>query len=275
MAVLVHSWNEVDADALCAHARVVAFDLDNTLAVSKQPMLPDMADRFTQLTCLTPTAIITGGRWELVVSQILDVLGERANRANLHLMPTSGSSYYRWNGHTWQCEYARTLSEADRAAAIASLTRRAHEQGIWPDHPYGEPIEDRGSQITFSALGQKASAEAKRAWDPDDVKKQRLVAAVAADLPRLHVRAGGYTSVDVSEGNVDKAYAVRQLAQQVGSTPEQIVFIGDRMTPGGNDYPAAMAGAVAVHVNDPSDTVQLCDRLIRGFMKRTAAHDAR
>ena len=37
-------------------------------------MLPWMAERFSTLTTLLPVAVITGGRYGLVISQILDVL---------------------------------------------------------------------------------------------------------------------------------------------------------------------------------------------------------
>ena len=37
--------------------------------------------------------------------------------------------------------------------------------------PAGEVIEDRDTQITFSALGQDATPEDKYAWDPDNEKK--------------------------------------------------------------------------------------------------------
>lgn len=258
----VHAWNDTGWRHDGAHARLIAFDLDNTLAVSKQPMKPDMTVRIEALTELMPVAIVTGGGRELVISQVLDVLGPRADLSNLHVMPAGGSSYYRWREGAWRLEYERTLSARDRDAAILSLTRRARELGMWPEHPWGESIEDRGSQITFSALGQLAPIEEKRRWDPDDTKKRRLVAAVAGDLGHLRVRAGGYTSVDVSAGNTDKAFALRELAGRLGIGTGDIIFVGDRMTPGGNDYPAAQAGAIALQVTGPQDTVRLCDILL-------------
>jgi phosphomannomutase len=36
-----------------------------------------------------------------------------------------------------------------------------------PEMVWGELIEDRGSQITFSAIGQQAPLEEKKRWDPD------------------------------------------------------------------------------------------------------------
>ena len=111
-------------------------------------------------------------------------------------------------------------------------------------------------------LMARINAVLRRSEIPDDTKKRRLVAAVAGDLGHLRVRAGGYTSVDVSAGNTDKAFALRELAGRLGIGIGDIIFVGDRMTPGGNDYPAAQAGAIALQVTGPQDTVRLCDILL-------------
>ncbi|KFI55544.1 HAD family hydrolase [Bifidobacterium sp. UTCIF-37] len=259
---MIKPWNEWDLDALAAHTRLVGFDLDNTLANSKLPMKPQMASRFSELTRRIPVAVITGGRYSLVVSQILDVLEDRAILANLHLMPTSGTRYLRWNGHEWSCVFSHDLDADQRARAAASLERHAREQGLWLEHVWGERIEDRGSQITFSVLGQQAPLEAKQAFDPTGELKERLARAVADDLPDLKVHAGGYTSVDVAGRGIDKAFAIRELAACTGIQVADIVFVGDRMTPGGNDYPAAEAGAMGVAVSCPADTIRFVDGLL-------------
>ncbi|WP_308748151.1 HAD-IIB family hydrolase [uncultured Bifidobacterium sp.] len=260
--VSVPCWDAVDVEELCEEAELIAFDLDSTLARSKKPMKDDMANIFSILTSLIDVAVITGGKYALLQSQVVDRLTGQANRSKLHLMPTSGTRYYRWDGRRWTLVFAHDLSDEERAKAKESLERNAREQGIWSDYAWGERIEDRGSQITFSALGQSAPIEAKEAWDPTDEKKRRLARAVAAELPELEVRPGGASSVDISQRGVDKSFAVRELADILGMEVGRIVFIGDRMEPGGNDYPAAMAGTRAVKVTGPADTVRLCDGIV-------------
>lgn len=260
--IQVPDWQDTDYDMLCAAAHVVAFDLDGTLAVSRRPMLPEVTERFEALTRLIDVAVISGGSRALVTSQVLDVLGEDADRSHLHLMPTSGTSYYRWTGSQWTTVYEHRLNAEERRAAKASIERRAKEVDAWSEQVWGQRFEDRGGQFTYSALGQDAPVDAKRVWDPDNTRKQALAEAVRRDLPSLTVRAAGLTSVDVSAGGVDKAYAVRELAGRLGIDVENIVFVGDRMEPGGNDYPAAEAGAMPVRVSCPEDTVLLCDRLL-------------
>lgn len=241
--------------------RAVAFDLDNTLARSKQPMSEAMGRSLSGLTALTTVAVITGGRLGLVRHQVLDVLGPSTNRSAMVLMPTSGTRCYRWDGSSWRCLYSYDLSPEDRAAAAESLERHAREQGIWFEDVWGDRIEDRGSQVTFSALGQLAPSSAKESWDPTNVLKNRLAEAVAADLPHLEVRSGGSTSVDVSLKGIDKAYAVRRLADLLRIDVGSIVFVGDRMDPDGNDYPVIAAGVFAVRVSGPDQTLRVCDVL--------------
>ena len=62
----------------------------------KKPMKDDMAECFSALTSLIDVAVITGGKYALLKSQVVERLTGQANRSHLHLMPTSGTRYYRW-----------------------------------------------------------------------------------------------------------------------------------------------------------------------------------
>ncbi|WP_348519394.1 HAD-IIB family hydrolase [Bifidobacterium sp. ESL0790] len=259
------AWRGLDFADVARKARLVAFDLDNTLARSKKPMHADMAARLARLSQLIDVAIITGGRFSLVRTQVLDVLPDDARRAGIHVMPTSGTRYYRWGHDGWDCIYTMDLPADDRDRAMASLERHARLQGLWTGRAWGPRIEDRGSQVTFSALGQQAPVEAKEAWDPTNEKKNRLADAVAADLPSLVVRSGGATSVDVSARGIDKAYAVRRLCEALDIEVGQVIFVGDRMDSDGNDYPAAVMGTFPIRVSGPDETLEVCDRLIEGL----------
>ena len=102
-------------------ARLIGFDLDNTLARSKKPMKADMAECFSALTSLIDVAVITGGKYSLLQSQVVDRLSDHADKSKLHLMPTSGTRYYRWDGQRWGKVFSHDLSDEDRAKAKESL----------------------------------------------------------------------------------------------------------------------------------------------------------
>lgn len=222
---------------------MVAFDLDDTLAPSKSA-LPELMDRRLQeLLDHVQVCIISGGQMGQFRVQVLDNLhASDAELSRLHLMPTCGTRYYRHDRDGWEEIYAHDLTADERAGAIDSLTRHAHELGLWEERPWGDIIEDRGSQITYSALGQEAPLDAKRAWDPTGEKKAALRDAVAADLPGLEVRGGGSTSVDITRRGIDKAYGMGKLVEVTGIAPGDMLFIGDRLDPAGNDYPVKADG---------------------------------
>ena len=121
---MIQRWDRLDYDALAGSARIIGFDLDNTLANSRKPMLPSVAGRFSELTKHIDVAVITGGRWELVISQIIDVLAPQACKSNMHLMPTSGTRYYRWLNGEWTRVFSHDLTADQCARASASLEPR-------------------------------------------------------------------------------------------------------------------------------------------------------
>jgi phosphomannomutase len=244
--------------------RVVAFDLDDTLAPSKSPIEPRMADLLDRLMRVVDVCIISGGSFEQFDTQVLTHLGaDPAALARLHLMPTCGTRYYRWVDGRWHEEYAEDLSDDLKAQVISVLTEGAKELGLWEPKTWGEIIEDRGSQVTFSALGQAAPVDAKRAWDPDGSRKERLRAYAAARLPDLEVRSGGSTSVDVTRKGIDKAYAIHKLMDALHVTAGEMLFVGDRLDPGGNDYPVKSTGVPCVAVSGWPQTADYVEDLLR------------
>lgn len=242
----------------------MAFDLDDTLAESKSAIAPDLARVFADLLALRPVCVISGGQFGQFQEQLLANLPEDANLAQLHIMPTCGTRYLRFDNGNWQERYAHNLADDQKQRAIASLEKRAKDLGYWESDEVvaGERIEDRGSQITFSALGQRARVVDKKAWDPSGAKRLALRAAVADDLPDLEVRAGGSTSIDITERGIDKAFGISALAAETGLDLAEMLFIGDRLDAGGNDYPVAELGVPCLPVKGPADTLKLVSNLI-------------
>lgn len=244
--------------------RLVAFDLDDTLAPSKSPVDPRMLDVFSRLLARTTVAVISGGNFEQFDAQLVSRLDDVDESAleRLHLLPTCGTRYERREGGAWRTIYQENLSPAERDAALAALREEAERLGLWESEVWGEILEDRGSQVTFSALGQRAPVEVKQAWDPDGAKKNALRAAVAARLPGLEVRSGGSTSVDITRTGIDKAYGMRKLAELTGIPLDEMLFVGDRLDPDGNDYPVKVLGVPCQAVTGWEETADFLERLL-------------
>jgi phosphomannomutase len=237
--------------------RVLAFDLDGTLAVTKSPLSVTMADLLSRALDLFEICVISGGSFAQFETQVIVPLHlDTPRAARLHLMPTSGTRYYRYDPATsaWVQQYAEDLSATEKTRAVAALKQAAEQLGLWEPTPTGEVIEDRGSQITFSALGQQAPPDRKYQWDPDGAKKEALRASVALLVPDLEVRAGGTTSIDVTRHGIDKAYGMRKLMEVLHLTSRDIVYFGDQLGEGGNDFAVKSVGIDAIAVRDSIDT---------------------
>ncbi|MGV1036154.1 MAG: HAD-IIB family hydrolase [Candidatus Nanopelagicales bacterium] len=230
---------------------VIAFDLDDTLAVTKSPIAGEMSELMGGLLQRFDVCVITGGAFAQIKKQVVDQLDvDPALLGRLHLMPTCGTRYYRFDVERsdWVQQYAEDLSPEQKSEIVSVLEEGAREQGIWEADPAGEIIEDRGSQITYSALGQQATPESKYAWDPDGTKKHALRDFVAQRLPNLEVRVGGTTSVDITNVGIDKAYGMRKLMEVLDVSEADILFLGDKLQPGGNDFPVKEMGIDCIAV---------------------------
>ncbi len=93
-------------------------------------------------------------------------------------------------------------------------------------------IEDRGSQITFSALGQEAPLDEKKKWDPDFKKREKIKEILKPLIPDFSIQLGGSTSIDVTRPGIDKAYGVKKLQETLGIAIEDMIFVGDAVFPG-------------------------------------------
>lgn len=247
--------------------RLVAFDLDDTLAPSKSPVPQRMLDVFSRLLEQTTVAVISGGNFEQFESQLVSQLDgadsvSEAALERLHLLPTCGTRYERREAGAWHTVYREHLSEEERDGALTALREEAQRLGLWEAEPWGEILEDRGSQVTFSALGQRAPVDAKHAWDPTGERKNTLRAAVAARLPGLEVRSGGSTSVDITRRGIDKAYGMRKLEEHTGISLDDMLFVGDRLDPDGNDYPVKAMGVKCHAVSGWEDTAAYLEEML-------------
>lgn len=232
---------------------MIAFDLDGTLAESKQAMPPEMSAQLESLLAVADVAVISGGDWPQFQTQVVSQLPEGADISRLWIMPTTGTKLYRYDGE-WKAIYADVFNAEERKTIAAALDQVMREKGYDQSEVWGERIEDRGSQITFSALGQEAPLSAKKDWDPDFAKRKAMQVDLVKLLPGLSINMGGSTSIDITREGIDKAYGMRKLVEHAGITFENILFMGDAIFPGGNDYPVSAAGIDVIKVRDPQDT---------------------
>lgn len=238
--------------------KLIAFDQDDTLNITKQPIDATMADLLTRLLDHFDVCVISGTNWETMKRNDVDPLQNATAKQleHYHIMPTTGTQYWRYNDGAWQRQYAHFLSDEQVEKISLALETAAKDLGFWIEGDDLNIVENRGSQITYSALGQWANAEDKYAWDPDMKKRQQIVDIITPQLVDLdiHIAIAGTTSIDVTMPGINKAYGMQQLMDRTGYQKEDILFIGDKLTPGGNDYPVKEMGIDTIQVSRHEDT---------------------
>jgi HAD superfamily hydrolase (TIGR01484 family) len=241
--------------------KLIVFDLDGTLAASKSPIDTEMAALLTALLGVVKVAIISGGGFPQFQTQLVAHLPQDDRLNNLSLLPTCGTRFYQYKAG-WQLLYAEDFTDAQKATIVSALQKAIAAAGFQAQQVWGETIEDRGSQITYSGLGQQAPLDAKEKWDPDFAKRKAIKALLDTMLPNFSVHLGGTTSIDVTKPGIDKAYGIGKLRDILGITIQEMIYIGDALFPGGNDYPARGTGAVCIQVKDPEQTKRVIETII-------------
>lgn len=246
--------------------KLLAFDLDDTLAVSKSPISDRMAELLGEILNHFDVCVISGGKYEQFIKQVtsrLDVSPMQLRR--LHLMPTCGTRYYRYDevDKDWVLQYAEDLTDDEKVMIIDITESEARNAGLWPDTPFGEVIEDRISQISISFLGQEAPVEAKQTWAKKHHDDRLIVrAAIAEKLPGFEVRAGGSTTLDITRIGIDKAYGMQKLIDILDISRDDILFFGDKLGEGGNDYPVKAMGITSLEVSEWEDTAARLESIL-------------
>ncbi len=241
--------------------KLIVFDLDGTLAASKSALDAEMASLLDRLLGVAKVAVISGGDWPQFEKQLVANLpgGERMN--NLLLLPTCGTKFFQYSGE-WKKLYSEDFTGPEKRKILTSMNHALEITGFKPEKVWGEIIEDRGSQITFSALGQQAPLAAKETWDPDYAKRTKIKAVLDTEIPEFSVGMGGTTSIDVTKPGIDKAYGIRKLRDILGIAIDEMIFIGDAIFPGGNDYPPKAAGVLSIQVRDTTETKRVVEAII-------------
>lgn len=241
--------------------KLIVFDLDGTLAPSKSSIDAEMASLLHDLLGVARVAVISGGAWLQFEKQMLSNLPQDDLLAKLSILPTCGTQFFQYTGE-WKKLYAEDFTADEKEKIVSSLSKAVGTAGFPIEKTWGETIEDRGSQITYSALGQQAPLEEKVKWDADFAKRKKIKVILDTLIPEFSVRLGGATSIDVTKPGIDKAYGIKKLRDILGISVQEMIYVGDALFPGGNDYPAEQAGVISIPVKGPNETKRVIEAII-------------
>ena len=241
--------------------KLIVFDLDNTLAESKTAIDSEMSELLHNLLSIIKVAVISGGDWPQFEKQMLSELPGDDRLKSLSLLPTNGTKFYQYDT-AWKKIYSEDFTSDEKDKITGALNKAVKAMDFRINKTWGEQIEDRGSQITFSALGQQAPVEEKKKWDPDFAKRKKMKTVLDNLLPEFSVNMGGETSIDITKPGIDKAYGIEKLKEHLGISIKEMIFVGDALFPGGNDYPAEEEGVVSIRVNNPNESKRVIETII-------------
>lgn len=266
--------------------KVLAFDIDQTLNVAKTPVPDEIADLLNECLNYYQICPISGQKFDQFLIQIVNRLVERGATSeqlkNLHLFVAQGTQYYRYEPYetkkkiggklvsveiaketdkydekNWKQVYNFPLTDEQVEKITKAIETAAKELGYWEEDKLQEGdeiIENRLSQVTFSALGQKAGTEEKYAWDPDCKKREKIVARCKEIAPEFDYEIGGTTSINAITPGMNKEFGMTHMLEELEVDKDEILYFGDMTQPGGNDYPVVQMGIDTITVRSHEDT---------------------
>lgn len=252
--------------------KIFIADVDDTICHSTKIIDLVMADRLSRLHKTgVKLAFISGSTMDQIYGQISPDLP-----VDHFLLGTSGTNMtiVKDNGTILTLYYSE-LTKEDRRVILEALENLAYLHLIYPMTTKSDQIQDRGSQITFSALGRHAPKEAKEVFDPDRKIRARWVRCIKDTIrelgyspERYNIGIGGTSSIDITMAGQDKGRGVEMFLDTYNKrfdeyvTFDDCVFVGDSIFPGGNDYPAAQRIKRHYKVTSLNDTKNIIDQLI-------------
>lgn len=242
---------------------IILFDLDDTLTESKQKVGPEMAQIFSKLLESTKLAIVSGAKFEQQLNQFINLLPKESNYKNLFSFPENAAQCMTFNGSDWTEQYSFFLSQEEVIEVTNALNLVLKETGVVEsENSYGERIENRGAQVTFSALGQEAPVLAKKIWDPDQEKRKDLRNRLIKIIPQYEIEIGGMTSIDITKKGINKTKAVYWLSENIHLPIESMLYIGDSLFEGGNDAIVIQTGIPVMETKNPEQTIEIIKTFI-------------
>src|SRR3989339_481708 len=226
--------------------KIISFDIDGTLTASKTLITESMANLIKELVKKKMVVAIAGG--------------------NFTLLPTSGSQRYEYDEkeNEWVLTDKEPLDSGVKKRAI-ELLQYVIDSNLYeiPHNPTGNIIEDRDTQITFTPNGQQAPVVIKLAFDPDRKKREKIKAFLEPKLPEVSIMINGTSSIDILPKGFNKAVGLMRFLNKMGLEKSDVIFVGDGIFPGGNDYSVFEAGFDTIAVKNPEET----ELLIKKWLK--------
>ena len=243
--------------------KIICFDLDWTLAPSKERLDDEMSELVSKLLNKYYASVITWWWPDRFQKQIFDYITTDENLLNKFIAcPNCGTKMLRYENGQRHKLYSLDFSQEEKKRILDSMNEVMELLNLRPEKTRWDIVEDRWSQITFSALWQDAPLKEKIVWDPDFKKRKVIKSELEKRIPEFSINSGGSTSIDITMKWVDKAFAIKKIIEYNPFNLEDVLFVWDAIFPGWNDYPPFMIWTDCIKTNWVEHTKKIIRNLL-------------
>lgn len=237
--------------------KIIIADVDETICESCQKISEEMTDKIKEMISRGyQFAFISGTKSE----HLMEMISSRLDGEH-YILGTTGTKCVKIN-KTSEIIYNFTLNPEEKKEIINAFEKLISYFNIQSLTTKEDQLQDRDSQITLSAIGRQASSESKAKYDPNGEKRKTWIKYLRQFLnkDKYEIKIGGTTSLDVTKKGLDKGWGIKKFARHYNLPLNKILFIGDKIYSGGNDYPATKV-VDYIEVTCPKDTLQKLKQL--------------
>ena len=202
------------------------FDVDGTLTDSRQQIDLSFEVYMIKFCCKYDVYLVTGSDRAKTVEQVgLDIYNRSKRVYNC-----SGADVYERDNNVYKSDWKPSRR-------LINFLSDELDYSMFP-HKTGNHIEHRPGGVNFSILGRGVDSMKYRKeyvkWDINTTERILMSDRIKSEFPDLNIQIGGQTGLDISDS--DKSQILRDF-----NSEDELVFFGDMMKEGQNDYPLAVA----------------------------------
>ena len=237
--------------------KFLVFDVDNTITEGCQEITDEIAE---VLNDLKEELVFISGTHAFEIKRMISSKVKRYH----HILANVGTNYWITGPRGEKEVYNDQLGHKEKNNIIFALKKLKEKYGLEPLTSEEDQIQDRGYQITMSILGRNAPKEKKDSYDPNGKKRKEFIDFLIQILGGTDYEfgVGGTTSIDITRRGVDKGSSLERFMKMKNLKREDLIFLGDKLSPGGNDYPVIRTGIKCLAVDNPKETLEILRGLI-------------
>ena len=206
--------------------RIFMFDIDGTLTPPRLPMTEEMVEMFKGFCERNRVILVTGSDMSKIVEQVPKKIRDLVEG----IYTCSGNAYTVGDEIVYENEFT---PPEELIALLEDWKNYSH----YPVKT-GRHLEHRDGMLNYSTVGRNCTQQQREdyeCWDLENGERKILRERILHMFPSLDCAIGGQISIDIYPQGLDKSQSYFRVK---GNNPDHaIIFCGDRLMPGGNDYP--------------------------------------